>query len=455
MDENKRTIIFVAVAVGLALVAWVVTPGKIRPEAFDDQGEPFFPEFNDPNIATSLEVIEYNKSSGEAVPFRVVTRNNLWSIPSHYDYPADGKDRLAKTAAGMISIRRDDFRTRNATEYAICGVIDPLDQTFAGLTGKGRRVSVRGPNEKLLADLIIGNDVPGRPGFRFVRVPNEKGVYAAKVDMEISTQFVDWIETDLLLVDMKKIDLVVIDDYSVNERTLSIDKVDEIELTLKGNNWIANGMKSNSVVDSVTMQNLLKAIDELSIVGVRPKPSGLSEQLAGTETSMSMSQSDVHSLQRKGFFFSTAGQMLSNEGELHASTSDGVTYILRFGEVVYGSGLSITAGSNSDVEEASGKGENRYLFVTTQANTERFIEPPQEANQEFLGKPDSLWTDSDKANNSAFVKRNNWKQKVKNAENRSAFLNTRFSGWYYVISAASFDDLHLSRKELVVKRSDS
>jgi len=32
-------------------------------------------------------------------------------------------------------------------------------------------------------------------------------------------------------------------------------------------------------------------------------------------------------------------------------------------------------------------------------------------------------------------------------------LNARFADWYYVISAASFDKVHLRRKDLVRKKS--
>ncbi len=33
-------------------------------------------------------------------------------------------------------------------------------------------------------------------------------------------------------------------------------------------------------------------------------------------------------------------------------------------------------------------------------------------------------------------------------------LNARFADWYYVISAGSFEKLHLSRKDLVVKKEE-
>jgi len=455
MDETKKTLMFCGAAVTLALVAWLVTPEQITPDAFNNQGEPFFPEFTDPATAASLEVVVFNEENGVGVPFRVTNRNNLWTIPSHNNYPADGKERLAKTAAGLISLTRDDFRTRTAGEYAACSVINPADETSASVGGRGQRVTVRGQDERVLADIIIGGEVPGRPGFRFVRVPDEKGVYTAKTDLAISTNFKDWIDTDLLRIDLKKIDGVDIDNYSINERTRSVETSDEILLSRVGAGWKAKKMKASQVVDSVSMQNLLKAIDELSIVGVRPKPKGLADLLTGMNKEMAMSQTDVVSLQQKGFFLSTDGQMLSNEGEMRVNTVDGIRYILRFGEVLFGDGLTVTAGSVSEGSETEGKSENRYLFVSTEANTSIFPVPPQPDNLDFQNKDDSLWTEKDKANNKLAVESSNWDRKVKNARKLSADLNSRFAGWYYVISAASFDDLHLSRSNLIVKKKSS
>ena len=100
----------------LALGAWLTAPSVVTPDAFLDKGEAFFPDFTDPNTATTLEVIEYNEETAAARPFKVSFANGQWTIPSHHDYPADGKDRLAKTAAGVIGITKDDFRSGNVAD---------------------------------------------------------------------------------------------------------------------------------------------------------------------------------------------------------------------------------------------------------------------------------------------------------------------------------------------------
>jgi len=449
MNENKKTIIFAGVAIGLALLAFIFSPKKITPDAFLDQGEAFFPNFTDPNTATTLEVIEYDENSGSPYAFKVTFANGKWTIPSHHDYPADGKDRLAKTAAGVIDLKKDDYRTNNVSEYEALGVLDPMEEG-ASLEGRGKRVTIKGEGGISLADIIIGHEVEGRPNIRYVRLPDEKRVYAARIDIDISTRFEDWIKADLLEVAKADIDKVVINDYSINERTRSVDRKDNIQLTLKDSLWTAKGMGSGKQVDTTVMKELLGTLDELTIVGVRPKPEGLSASLKQDKNQSEVSQVDRRSLQSKGFFFTGDGQLMSNEGELQVSSKKGVFYTLRFGEVVYGSGLAVTAGTEEGKKE--GSAQNRYLFVTTEFNQSQFPEPIKPGNTEFLKKADSLLTKSDRTNKNLYEIHNKWEREFNRGKELSQTLNDRFADWYYVISAESFDKLHRSRKELIVNK---
>lgn len=449
MNENKKTIIFAGVAIGLALLAFIFSPKKITPDAFLDQGEAFFPEFTDPNTATTLEVIEYNENSGSPYAFKVTFANGKWTIPSHHDYPADGKDRLAKTAAGVIDLKKDDYRTNNVSEYETLGVLDPMDEG-ASLEGRGKRVTIKGEGGVTLADIIIGHEIEGRPNMRYVRLPDEKRVYAARIDIDISTKFEDWIKADLLEVAKADIDKVVINDYSINERTRSVDRKDNIQLTVKDSLWTAKGMGSGKQIDTTVMAELLATLDELTIVGVRPKPEGLSATLKQDKNQSEVSQADKRSLQSKGFFFTGDGQLMSNEGELQVSSKKGVFYTLRFGEVVYGSGLAVTAGTEESKNE--GSAQNRYLFVTTEFNQSQFPEPTKPGNTEFLKKADSLWTESDRTNKSLYDIHSKWEREFNRGKDLALSLNDRFAEWYYVISAESFDKLHRTRKDLIVSK---
>lgn len=456
MSERKKTYIFGGVAAVLLVLALVTAQRTRAPESFFDQGELFFPDFKDPNEAISLEVIDFDENTGEVIPFKVLFQEKKWSIPSHHDYPADGKDRLAKTAAGVIDVKKDDFRTDNPADYEACAVIDPLDETSTSLTGRGKRVTLKGENEKILADFIIGKEPEEREGFRFVRVPGQKRVYVAKMDIDVSTKFSDWIEADLLKVERNKIKQITLKDYSINEWTGRVRQRDTMTLTRDAeNNWKADRMRSNEEIDQTKMSALLGELDQLTIVGVRPKPEGLSRSLRRIEGGgVSLRQTDLLSLQSKGYYFSSDGQLLSNEGEVQIRTEDGVIYTLRFGEVVYGVGTDVTAGSESEMDQEIGPGENRYLFITTEFDRSGFKRPQKPSNTDFQAKDEDDWTDADRKNKGLQEAYEEWEQKIEEGRNLSQKLNERFAGWYYVISSDSFDKINLKRSDLLKKKED-
>jgi hypothetical protein len=452
MDETKKTITYVATALVLAIIAYLAAPSPVTPDAFLDQGEKFYPEFTDPNAATSLEVVSYDETTGSTRAFKVHFQDGRWTIPSHYDYPADASDHLAKTAAGVIDISKDDFRSDNVSDHEALGVIDPMDETNPSTTGRGTRITIRGNNDVVLADFIVGKTVPGRSGFRFVRVPDQKRVYASKVDVDLSTRFADWINTDVLEVGKNRLTRVSLNDYSIDERSGRVKEKDDIVLTKRDGTWRANKMSSGQKIDSTAMDELLTALDELSIIGVRPKPEGLSQSLTSESGESSISQADLLSLQSKGFFLSRDGRLLSNEGEIEVQADDGVVYKLRFGEVLYGEGLEMTAGigGGEDEDKDPGETEARYMFVTTDFNSKYFPEPEKPTNEEFRGKADSLLSDADRANKQRAAKHDEWQRKMQEGRERSDELNRRFADWYYVISADSFEKLKLTRSDLLV-----
>ncbi len=109
--------------------------------------------------------------------FRVMFKDKKWVIPSHYNYPADAKDRLSKTAAAVMDLTKDTIRSDASEDQEAMGVIDPLDSKVTTLQGRGKRVTLRDASEKVLADFIIGNEIKGSErkeggaAQRYVRVP--------------------------------------------------------------------------------------------------------------------------------------------------------------------------------------------------------------------------------------------------------------------------------------------
>jgi hypothetical protein len=443
----RKTITFAGVGLALAALALATTPRQKAPDEFFDQGETFFPDFTDPNAARTLEVVEWDEATGSAVPFKVTFEGGRWTIPSHHGYPADGKDRLAKTAAGVIGITKDDFRTDNVADYEACGVIDPLDTANPGTTGRGKRVTIKGDNDVVLADLIIGKSFEGREGFHLVRVPGEKRVYGARINLDVSTKFKDWIEADLMLIDKEETDRFVLKDYSIEETTGRLNERDEVVITKDGDHWNMNRTPAGKEVDTYKVNNLLRAVDELTIEGVRPKPEGLTATLSRAGGT-SITQGDMLSLQEHGFYFTRDGRLVSNEGELQARTADGVTYTLRFGEIAFGQGLAVSAGSAA-ASTPGQAGENRYLMITAAFERALFPEPARATNRSFEGKADSLLTLDERKQKDINTAHARWIARVESGQRRADELNARFAKWYYVISSESFDALHLRRADLL------
>ena len=428
MSELKKTLSIAGIAVLLGAVAIVSAPRRAAPDAFFDVGEPFFPEFTDPEEAATLEVIEFDEGQATAIPFMVTNRNGLWTIPSHHDYPADGEERLADAAANIISVIKDDFRSDNVADHEALGVVDPTDDTVSSLQGRGSRVTFRAADERVLADLVIGRSVPGRPGLRFVRVPDQKRVYAARFEADISTAFEDWIETNLLEVEREQVDRITLNEYFIDERTLSVVRRGEFIMSKDGEDaWSANEAPAGQEVDTVQVNLLVGAVMTMNIAGVRPKPPGLSGNLREAFEQGQISQSDVQTLTSRGFYPTAEGGLLSNDGELLVRTNEGVLYTLRFGEIVYGRGDSVAVGDDSSDDEETGSGENRYVFITA------------EFDESVLPEPDAADEDAHAS----------WENRVREGREKAERLAARFANWYYVIQSGSYDRIHRPSAEFL------
>jgi hypothetical protein len=175
--------------------------------------------------------------------------------------------------------------------------------------------------------------------------------------------------------------------------------------------------------------------------------------LVRTSGGVSISQADMVSLQDHGFYFARDGRLVSNEGELQTRTSDGVTYTLRFGEIVVGQGLAMTAGIGGAADASSG--ENRYLMITASFDRTLFPEPARAVNRSFENKPDSALTLDERRQKDLNAAHTRWLARIEAGQKRADDLNARFAKWYYVISSESFDGLHLKRADLLRDKTKS
>jgi hypothetical protein len=496
MNELWKTLTFVVVALVLTGAALVSTRDRtVKNDTFSDQGQPFFPDLKDPLVCTDLEVIDFDSSSAKPTPFRVMFKNNRWVIPSHYDYPADARDRLSKTAAAVMDLVKDTVRSDRPEDHEDMGVVDPLDTKTMTLKGRGKRIILRNSAEEAVADLIIGNDVKDRSGQKYVRLPTQKRTYGVKVNAEPSTKFADWIETNLLKLEASHIKKIEFDNYKVDIERGDIQRGEILDIERKDSSapWTMQGVKPDQELDSDKLRTLTDALADLKIVGVRTKPPALARDLKNSEKEgLKLTTEGMVSLHNRGFYVTRDGRLVSNQGDVLVFTDEGIVYTLRFGEVVFGKGEELTAGAGDSAEKkadakagtkdkekekkSEGLTENRFVWVTAnfdeglisapKADEAKNKEQPAVSPGQPLEVPADPFApdpndpkyiaDQKEAKEKAEREQKDYEKKIADGKKKAQELTDRFAAWYYVTPGDAFRSINLDRAALVKpKKADS
>ncbi len=415
MSETARSLTFVVAALAMAGVAWFVRPpDNLTPEEMRSAklNTPFYPDFKDPNEPTSIQVVGFNEEQAVSRIFAVELKDGLWRLPSYNNYPADGADRLAKTATSLIGVVREEFIPGGETQHEVFGVVDPLEKDSTKLKGRGQRVTLAKDGGVLL-DLIIGKQVRERPGHRYLRRPDEKSVYVAKINPDLSTKFADWVETNLLKLSRDELTSVEIDNYSIEEGNDGLARIvpgDVVRLSHEKSfdPWKLDGLDDpEKEVDSTKTNELVNALVDLKLTGVRPKPPGLNADLTidrkivKQKAQLTLLANEMSS---KGFVPGPGkteedpDRLYSKLGEVRLASNKGLAYTLRFGEVFNGSESEIESGVEDQKETKEGeqpKSEepksSRYLLVSV-AFDESLLGPKPEKPE----PPADLGTESTK-----------------------------------------------------------
>ncbi len=355
MKESYKTAALAVTALVLAISAAVVEPESRVPEIMSDQGQAFYPTFTDPQAPRTIEVVDYDEATATAQALKVQFQQGKWLITSHYNYRVDIGDRLAKTAGALMDLKKDIVRSDSPLDHARYGVVDPLDEKAGGLTGRGKRVTLRDARGDVLADFILGKPVEGKPGFRYVRVPGQKRTYAVKTAADPSVRFADWVNAGLLRIAAGSIRKVTVNRYNLDAEAGRLTNMETTVLTEE------NGQSA--------MRAIAATLDGLKIVDVRPKPPGLAADLRHETVELSLET--ALSLRQKGYFITSNGHVYSSEGDLTVVTNNGLVYSLRFGEVAAGDTRS------------GAPGDNRYLFVMVHSDEPAGQRAAHELNDRF------------------------------------------------------------------------
>ena len=406
MSESAKTGAMVAVAAVTSLLAWATTTRNYSTDAVNATArvnQVLFEKFTDPLEASSLKILKYDSDKEQYDEFEVSkdSKTGVWSIPSNENYPADANKQMSDAANLFIGLKILNVASEKRDEHKLFGVLEPdKAKESEGGDGVGQMVQFRDSKGDVLADLIIGKEDAQDPKKRFVRIPAEDAIYVAEINpTSLSTDFKQWIESDLLKLSANDIETIGIRNYTAvptGNGTLDlIPNYDaDIKYDIRTAKWAPESMTTYSEgkakpkllepseeLNATKLNDMKNALDNLRIANVSKKPAGVAADLRGEQ----LGDATKSALARRGFFpVRRSGQqdfeILSENGDLQVTLKDGVQYLLRFGK---GAGVSFeptdVEDPNTPADDAQKKVTiNRFLLVTTRVDESKFPEPQLE-----------------------------------------------------------------------------
>ena len=523
MNEWTKTGIFGGLALVVVMIAVISKPSIENLALHEMEGKLLFADkFDEENRdnAARLEIVTFDEDFGELRRFSVGKHKETgqWSIDPD-QYPADNQEQLVNALTSLTGLKVIGVHSEVQEDQEACQVVEPdIDELSTVSSGVGTLVTVRDKTNSEMISLVIGKKVSEEENKRYVRLPDNNVIYVVDVDTSsLSTDFKDWIETDLL--DLASLDIrsVLLKDYALiptSQGRLQMQMKSDINLgwnteesawelvsmvQYKENEPSETALLDDEELNSQTLNDLKFALDELEIESVKKKPEGLGADL-GVDSSLASNVEGLRSLQELGFFPVQNQQgdgieLLSANGEMHVSLQTGVQYVIRFGEIV--------ADISAEAEDIQ-----RYMVVTAMLDESMLVpptlepetppepetpaepeaEPPadpateekdeaadpaaddSEACQDTPPQPDAgddkpaaeeqpaepAGDEKDDPRQLEFERKmNEYQDKRKDAIKRVQVLNERFADWYYQISEETYNKIHLGVSDIIKSKEDA
>ncbi|MCS6971278.1 MAG: DUF4340 domain-containing protein [Planctomycetes bacterium] len=316
-----------------------------------------------PESIVGLRVVAWDETLAAARLFEVKRDGDRWIIPSHYGYPADGNTRVTRTAAGLLGVSKGRFVTDNPAEHEALGVIDPLEHSAEAKKGFGKRVTLTDQTGAVALDVIVGYRVEGGEGLFYVREVGSNAVHTAKIDGDISTRFVDYVETDPFKIQRDAVRAIAIIDYKLDpdRGTITLGQQTQVRRGGPDKDWESAQAPEGKRVNKTKIDDVLNELTYLRLQGVRPF--------------------NLRWLQTRGFYLGNDPQLFQlpnaltvhiqgkpyalfgTEGRTDVTTKDGLRYSFMYGKVALGDEQD----KDEELKEGEGApkadGSNRYLAV--------------------------------------------------------------------------------------------
>lgn len=238
---SPKTFITLAAAAIVAIVAAAVSVSmQSGPPAAGEVGQRLFPGLIDRvNDVRTVEVLQGDNK-------RVLARTDKgWVAADRDNYPV--RDAKVEAAVlGFADLTLLEPKTAMKDRYAKLAVEDP-----AGKTASSKLVRLLAADGKALAEAIVGRAkysiaAGGGPGGVYVRKPDAQRAWLAKGSVDVGMRPDDWLRTEIVDVDAKRIRKVVITHPDGETVTVSKEKPEEKGFTLAG---VPEGMKAKGLDD--------------------------------------------------------------------------------------------------------------------------------------------------------------------------------------------------------------
>jgi hypothetical protein len=149
------------------------------------------------NSAESLTVTAKGKT------FTVLKKGDAWLVKEFSDYPAE-PGLVRKALFALTELRPYEAKTNDAKRLAKLELEDP-----AGKDALSKRLTVKGKDGKVLADVVVGksnntNVILGKE-MVYVRRAEENQAWLAEGDPTLKAEALDWLVRQVIDVDVERI----------------------------------------------------------------------------------------------------------------------------------------------------------------------------------------------------------------------------------------------------------
>jgi hypothetical protein len=185
----------------------------------------------------------------------------MWVIPSAHNYPAD-EARIRRLVLGLADLKLVEEKTASPAWHGVLDLIAPKDG------GGAIEVEVRDSKGGAIADLLVGKLRPSGPDGRaavYVRDAHDNQTYLATGDLPVDTERKDWLDGNILNLDLARIKQVQLTPASGQAYTIARETPEAVNFA------IIDLPKGRALLSETAANAIGAAASEVALDDVRPQ----------------------------------------------------------------------------------------------------------------------------------------------------------------------------------------